>query len=69
MRSSGGTMNLLKVQADAESFEELMDIYYRQYFTDYLLTGYRMRRRDEDTEPLAVLWLSEREPDKDRKKE
>ena len=60
---------MLKVQADAESFDELMDIYYRQYFTDYSLTGYRMRRRDEETEPLAVLWLSEREHEKDGKKE
>lgn len=60
---------MLKVQADAESFEELMDIYYREYFSDYSLTGYRMRRRGEDTEPLAVLWLSKREPEKDGKKE
>lgn len=52
---------MLKVTADAESFEELMEIYYRQYFMDYSLTGYRMRRRDENTEPLAILWLSERE--------
>lgn len=52
---------MLKVQADAESFEELMEIYYREYFSDYSLIGYRMRRRDENTESLAVLWLSERE--------
>lgn len=60
---------MLKVTADAESFDELMDIYYRQYFMDYSLTGYRMHRRGENTEPLAVLWLSEREPEKDGKKE
>lgn len=60
---------MLKVQADAESFEELMEIYYREYFSNYSLIGYRMRRRGEDTEPLAVLWLSEREHEKDGKKE
>jgi len=36
---------VLKIEADAESFEELMDIYYRIYFRDYSLIGYRMRRR------------------------
>lgn len=60
---------MLKVTADAESFDELMEIYYREYFSDYSLIGYRMRRRGEDTEPLAVLWLSEREHEKDGKKE
>lgn len=60
---------MLKVTADAESFEELMEIYYREYFSDYSLIGYRMRRRGNGTEPLAVLWLSEREPEKDGKKE
>ena len=60
---------MLKVQADAESFEELMEIYYREYFSNYSLIGYRMRRRGENTEPLAVLWLSEREHEKDGKKE
>lgn len=52
---------MLKIEADAESFEELMDIYYRIYFRDYSLIGYRMRRRCDDAEPLSVLWLSERE--------
>lgn len=60
---------MLKVTADAESFEELMEIYYREYFSDYSLIGYRMRRRGDSEGPLAVLWLSEREPEKDGKKE